>query len=75
MTHLHTRAVAGALYSHLQQGRQFLTHAVLTDGRGETVLCRRVQLAHLLDDTCATDPHAPPTCPVCLTRWQRLKAG
>lgn len=46
-----------------------LTHTVNLDT--DQPLCKRVKATSLLDDTCATDPNAAPTCPTCAKRDPR----
>jgi hypothetical protein len=55
-----TRACAGAAYARL--GPRTRTHAVNT--LTGSPLCR-VKRESIIDDECATDENAPPTCPTC----------
>lgn len=43
-----------------------LTHACTTSGGVLTALCGKVKSSSLMEDTHATDPNVPPTCPRCL---------
>lgn len=65
-----TRAVAAAAYPANHEGRS-LTHTL--DQKGQRVLCGRVKRWSLLDDSCATDENAPPTCPTCRQRDPRAQ--
>jgi hypothetical protein len=63
-----TQAVAAAaMPRNVQKGN--LTHCV--DLETGLSLCKRVKPASLLDDVCATDPNAAPTCEVCARRDPR----
>ena len=51
------------------------THTIETAEDGaERVICGRVKLESMLQDACATDPDARPTCPTCAARDPRFGA-
>jgi len=71
--HLETRGVLGGAYRGKE--RAYLTHAVIMQGQDEQrVLCSQ-PLDHLADYYSVSDAEraAPPTCPRCLPRWQKLQ--
>lgn len=68
---IETRAVAASAYG-ARKIDSTLTHSVVTENGVERVLCNRVTLANLLDDTFATDSKALPTCKACRAKLDRL---
>jgi hypothetical protein len=75
--YLETRGVLGGAYRGRLDDRTTRTHAVVVDGdppgREVRVLCRQ-PLENIADYYSEPKGHAaPPTCPRCLERWEKLQ--
>ena len=66
-----TRALYATAYTAQNQDKA-QTHTVLVIGEDFNIICRRAKTSSVMDDTCATNPDAQPTCPDCLKRDPRF---
>lgn len=70
---LRSFGILGGAYAS-SNPKSYLTHACETDENGQPrkVYCR-VKLENLVDPYGAEEPGVPPTCPVCLKKWNKLQ--